>query len=148
MLIRKLTDEHERAQALNLALKVFMQYEAPDYPEHGATTFRDFIQSREMTDELLMFGAIEDGTVVGVIALRNEGSHISLFFVDGRQHRKGIGRKLFQAALQNNAAETITVNSSPYAVEVYRRLGFIETDKEQLTNGLRYIPMVYHRQKV
>jgi len=37
----------------------------------------------------------------------------------------------------------ITVNSSPYAVEAYRRLGFVNTDTEQLTNGIRYYSMTH-----
>ena len=37
----------------------------------------------------------------------------------------------------------ITVNSSPYAVPVYRKLGFVETDTEQLADGMRYTPMKF-----
>ena len=37
----------------------------------------------------------------------------------------------------------ITVNSSPYAVLVYRKLGFVETDTEQLADGMRYTPMKF-----
>ena len=35
------------------------------------------------------------------------------------------------------------VNSSPYAVDVYHKLGFTDTDKEQMTNGIIYTPMIY-----
>jgi len=34
-------------------------------------------------------------------------------------------------------------NSSPYAVEIYRHLGFEPTDTEQAVNGLRFIPMKF-----
>lgn len=37
--------------------------------------------------------------------------------------------------------EDFTVNSSPYAHEVYKHLGFVDTDKEQCVNGLRFYPM-------
>ncbi|WP_460645598.1 GNAT family N-acetyltransferase [Lacrimispora brassicae] len=37
----------------------------------------------------------------------------------------------------------MTVNSSPYAVEIYHKLGFVDTDTEQLVNGIRFIPMEY-----
>lgn len=33
------------------------------------------------------------------------------------------------------------MHSSPYAVEVYRHLGFAPTDTEQTVNGLRFTPM-------
>ena len=41
--------------------------------------------------------------------------------------------------------QVFTVNSSPYAVEVYRHLGFVPTDTEQLTNGIRYTPMRFEQ---
>ena len=39
----------------------------------------------------------------------------------------------------------ITVNSSPYAVPVYHKLGFVDTDVEQISDGMRYTPMKYER---
>ena len=42
---------------------------------------------------------------------------------------------------QDYEAQVFTVNSSPYAVEFYRHLGFKTTDTQQLTDGLRYTPM-------
>lgn len=65
----------------------------------------------------------------------------SLFFVDGNHHRKGIGRKRFQAALEDCPAARMTVNSFPYAVPNYHSLGFADTDAEQVANGLRFTPM-------
>ena len=41
------------------------------------------------------------------------------------------------------AVSRITVNSSPYAVEIYRRLGFTATDAERVTDGIRFTPMTY-----
>ena len=35
----------------------------------------------------------------------------------------------------------MTVNSSPYAVGIYRKLGFKAVDDEQSVNGLRFTPM-------
>ena len=74
-----------------------------------------------------------------MLATRNEGKHIALFFVDARYQRQGIGRQLFESAKQAG----MTVNASPYAVEIYHKLGFVETDKEQVVNGLRFTPMEY-----
>ena len=34
-------------------------------------------------------------------------------------------------------------NSSPYAVPVYHKLGFVDTDTEQLSDGMRYTPMKF-----
>lgn len=90
---------------------------------------------------LRIFGAFKNDILVGVIATRSEGTHIALFFVDGKYHRQGIGKKLFQTVLSNNSSGKMTVNSSPYAVPIYHKLGFCDTDKEQVVNGLRFTPL-------
>lgn len=120
-----------------------MQYEAPDYSEQGIRTFTDFINNKEATDNLQMYGAFMNGELVGVIATRNSGNHIALFFVDSKYHRQGIGRKLFEKAAAVSTADNITVNSSPFAVAVYQKLGFVPDCGEMLTDGLRYTPMTY-----
>ena len=53
----------------------------------------------------------------------------------------GIGPRLFEAMRRDYEIQSFTVHSSPFAVEVYRRLGFTPTDTERLTDGLRYTPM-------
>ena len=61
-------------------------------------------------------------------------------------HRQGIGRLLFQAYLAEGGWGRVTVHSSPYAVEVYRQLGFFPTAEEQLSpDGIRYTPMVWEQ---
>ena len=40
-----------------------------------------------------------------------------------------------------NNSGFFTVNSSPYAHEIYKHLGFFDTDSEQCINGLRFYPM-------
>jgi len=55
-----------------------------------------------------------------------------------------MARSLFQTVKeickkQDNISK-ITVNSSPYAVEVYHHLGFVDIDKEQTVNGIRFTP--------
>ena len=35
----------------------------------------------------------------------------------------------------------VTVNASPNAVEIYKKLGFEKKDREQLKNGIRFVPM-------
>ena len=74
-------------------------------------------------------------------------AHISMQcdYVDAAYHHRGIGRKMFEAMRQDYARQEFTVNSSPCAVEVYRHLGFEPTDTEQVTDGLRYTPMIYRK---
>lgn len=144
MEIKKI-DRNQRDTAIQLVSAVFMQFEAPDYSIEGVETFkRTAIYNNDFLDSLNMYGAYDSETLLGVIATRNNGNHIALFFVDGKHHRQGIGKKLFQIVLENSTGKEITVNSSPYAVEVYHRLGFVDIAPEETTNEIRYIPMVYN----
>jgi N-acetylglutamate synthase-like GNAT family acetyltransferase len=72
----------------------------------------------------MLLGCIDNDYLIGVIAT-------NLFqTVEERCKR------------QNNISK-ITVNSSLYAIEFYHRLGFADTDKEQIVNGIRFTSMAY-----
>lgn len=134
----------ETEAAIALARRVFQTYEAPEYEIEGIETFQKCLENPDFLKRLRIYGAFIEGKIVGMLATRNDGDHIALFFVDGAYHRRGIGRRLFFMAKSHNTSGRITVHSSPYAVEVYRHLGFTATDMEQLTDGIRYTPMVFH----
>ena len=137
--VRRLAPE-EYPEALELCWRVFLKFEAPEYPPEGVAAFRASLDDEERTRRLDFYGAFDAEKLVGVLCMR-QPRHIGGFFVDAAYHRRGIGRRLFEAMRQDYETQVFTVNSSPYAVEVYRRLGFTPTDTEQLTNGLRYTPM-------
>lgn len=129
--------------ALSLIWDVFLKYEAVNYPECGKQAFWDAIHSEEYLNMLKAYGAFEGKELLGVIATRNEGSHVALFFVNGEHHGKGIGRSLWNAVLAENTSETITVHSSLFAVSIYEKLGFVQMDDVQEENGIQYVPMKY-----
>ncbi len=135
--------EKEIAPALKLVWEVFLEYEAPDYGPQGTDEFYRSIRDPLFLGRLRWYGAFQDDELTGVLATCENGSHIALFFVDGKHQRKGIGRRLFELAVQNNCTGKTTVNASPYALPVYRRLGFQDTDTEQVANGMRFTPMEY-----
>ena len=64
-----------------------------------------------------------------------------------KYHRQGIGRKLWECVLNHSNYPFYTVHSSPYAVPVYHKLGFIDMDSEQLADGMRFTPMKFERYK-
>lgn len=140
MEIRKL-DEAEIKNAMKLVWEVFLEFEAPEYSKKGIQSFKSFINAENTPRAIEMYGAFADGTLVGVIATRSAGTHITLFFVDKKYQGQSIGRKLFETLIENSVADEITVNSSPFAVNIYRRLGFEDTDTEQTKDGIRYTPM-------
>lgn len=140
ILIRALHRE-ETEDAFRLIWKVFREYEAPDYTTEGVEEFYKTIHDEAFRSELFLYGAFAQKELVGVIATRSEGAHIALFFVDGKYQRQGIGKRLFQTVRARCAFDKMTVNSSPYAVTIYRKLGFRATHTEQAVNGLRFTPM-------
>jgi len=144
MLTRKLLLK-EYDMALNLAWRVFERFEAPEYSDEGVENFRKTIQEPSFSERICCYGAFDENQLVGMLATRNEGAHIALFFVEEAYHRRGIGRDMFALALSASKTDAITVNSSPFAVQVYRQLGFVETKPEQLLDGIRFTPMIYEK---
>ena len=130
--------------ACDLVWQVFCRFEAPEYSQEGIAEFQKTLENMEALRHMPFYGAFHKGELVGVLAMR-EPQHISLFFVKEAWHRQGVGRLLFDTMCRDYASQTYTVNSSPYAVEVYRHLGFTPTDTEQLTNGIRYTPMRFEQ---
>jgi len=132
---------NEIESALNLAWSVFKKYEAPDYSEEGIKNFHRCLNDNEYIKMLKCYGAFNGEDIVGMLATRNNGTHIALFFVHGKYHRQGIGKKLFYMACFDNKSDSFTVNSSPYALDVYHHLGFTDTNTETIQDGLKFTPM-------
>lgn len=135
--------------AMALAWRTFMRFEANDYTEEGIESFQNFITDTVLHRMFVMgayqlFVAYENGRVVGMISLRNE-THISLLFVEASCHNRGIGRALIEYVCDYVRNEEgywkITVNAAPYAVGFYHKLGFRDTMEEQASEGIRYTPM-------
>ena len=140
--IRKLSEE-EISTALDLAWRVFSEYESPDYGEEGIEEFRKCLHDEGYLAGIEYYGAFDGERLIGLVGIRSDKKHICFFFVDGKYHRRGIGTKLFKAVRQDYPNQTITLNSSPYGVPFYHALGFTDTDKEQTVNGIRFTPMKY-----
>lgn len=136
----RVIQEDELPAALALVERVFLLFEAPDYSQQGIDTFRAFLRDRDRVAELKLLGAFVCDALVGVLAMRGE-SHIALFFVEREMQGKGVGRALFSAARAACPGDFMTVNSSPYAVEIYKRLGFLPLSEEQEKDGIRFTPM-------
>ena len=140
LVIRRILKE-EMKEALDLIWKVFLKYEAPDYTQEGIEEFKKTIDDTSWVESRDFYGAYDENNILlGVIATKDI-THIALFFVDGKYHKQGIGRMLYNKVKSLNEKDFFTVNSSPYAHEVYKHLGFEDTNTEQNVNGLRFHPM-------
>lgn len=141
----RLLEDCERGAGLELAWEVFLRYDAADYSREGIDAFGYALHDPLYVRRLKFYGAFENGEMLGVLATREGGSHIALFFVDGAHHCKGIGRALVRQAQKDCAEGELTVHSSPYAVEIYRRLGFESSGEKEEKDGIAYIPMKWQR---
>lgn len=136
----RILNEKEKPAAMALCWRVFLEFEAPDYPPEGVAAFRSYIDDEKTVQALTVLGAFDGMELSGVLAA--EGNHVALFFVGPAHHRRGVGRALMERLLEDRRGEILTVNAAPYAVEIYRRLGFQPTDRERLApDGIRYRPM-------
>ena len=137
----RIIKKKEMKDALELVWKVFLEFEASDYTDEGINEFKKSIDDNNWVNTRDFYGAFdEDNKLLGVIATKDI-THIALFFVEGEYHKQGIGRKLYEEVKLLNKEGYFTVNSSPYAHDIYEHLGFIDTDTEQCINGLKFYPM-------
>lgn len=136
----------EEDEVFNLVKSGFDEYVLSDLTEEGANEF--FRAAREMiydkpTAHFIMVAESKNG-IIGMIDIR-DNNHICLFFVAREFQDRGIGRSLLERATaecsENNSLE-IEVNSSLFAVQIYKKLGFVQTKPEQLLNGIRFVPMI------
>lgn len=146
--IRKLK-KGEWDMAMQLAWDTFLVYEAPEYAPEGVKNFHDFVKGDELHNmfllgEYLAWGAFDDNDVIaGILGIRKHW-HISLLFVEPSLHHQGIATSLLNRAFLEATKEGVnllTVNSSPYAVEFYHKIGFNSLVHEKTTDGIRYTPM-------
>ena len=137
--------------ALDLALRVFNEFEAPVFEPGAAAKFRadctdngEYIENYK-TGRHMMFIAVNSVKIIGIVNERGNG-HISMLFVDGEFHRQGIATKLMErivCELKLQGFGKITVNSSPYGLPFYHNFGFLPADTEQRKDGFIFTPMIY-----
>lgn len=140
----------EWEEAMQLAWDTFVLFEAPEYSKEGIKNFKNFVRdpilkTLFLEEKYRTLAAFYNGLMVGIIGVRNE-NHISLLFVDSEFHRKGIATRLVKKMMEETAVKygkrEMTVNSSPYAVGFYHKLGFKDLSNEITTDGIRYTPMI------
>jgi GNAT superfamily N-acetyltransferase len=131
--------------ALDLVWNTFLQTEAKSYSEVGIHLFFDSIHDKQYLSSLKMYGYYQEDRLLGVIATRKPGTHVALFFVDEKYQQQGIGKKLFHYMMEETKPSFVTVNSSVYAHEIYKKLGFIDTGLLCDAGGIKYYPMKYQK---
>ena len=131
-------------ETLRLVHNVFNQFIASDYSDEGCVAFMSFANnlSERLGVSSELYLSKENNKIIGFLEKRND-NHLNLFFVDEQFHGKGVGKELFAEAFGD--VDIITVNSSPFAVEVYKKMGFVVVGDEQNIHGIRFVPMKLER---
>ncbi|QDR81711.1 GNAT family N-acetyltransferase [Sporomusa termitida] len=146
--IGEITPE-EAGSALTLINATFDRFVGPGYSEQGIQAFKDFItrerRQQGFTDYAFMLVARQERQIIGVIEIWHY-RHITLLFTAAEWHNRGVAKRLLQAAIsicrrENPALNEISVRSSPFAVPVYQKLGFIASGHEQTVDGMRFTEM-------
>lgn len=140
----------EETEVCELIIRSFNEFVASSCSQEGIREFLKYAQSnsllkRSQTNHFVLV-ATERDKIVGMIEIR-DNKHISMLFVDKAYHRRGISKRLVRSSLEisrlhNPNLREFSVNSSPYAVTIYEKLGFFPKSPEQTMNGIRFVPMV------
>ena len=88
--------------------------------------------------------AVEDDVLAGVVGVR-ENKHVYHLFVADEFRGRGLARELWHIARDTcrkagNTGE-FTVNSSTFAVEMYRKFGFAKSGPPETKTGVTSVPM-------
>ncbi|HZK39692.1 MAG TPA: GNAT family N-acetyltransferase [Clostridia bacterium] len=141
--------------ALDLALKVFMEFDAPDYGTEHTKRMQLSIEDRinnfddYLLDERLMFVALDNKKIVGMIETYGKSyqkNRVALMFVDSNYQRQGIATELINRTiceLKMSGYDKIMLNSSPNGLPFYTHYGFIPAVTEKNINTPWKTPMGY-----
>jgi len=138
----------ELVPATDLVRRVFEEYVRPDLDEGGWDKVLEYVDAdaaQARVSDHVTLGAFEGAMLVGVIEIRHL-SHVSILVVEGTHFGRGIARQLLERGLSlsrkaDPSLERVTVNASRYAMEAYRRMGFVEIGEEMVVDGIRFTPM-------
>ena len=120
----------EWEDAMALAWKTFLDFEADDYTLEGIRSFEDFITDNTLYCMFIMgaypmFVAADGKRLAGMITARSN-AHI---------------RKLCEYLRGESGVRRVTVNAAPFSTGFYHKVGFVDLQPEQTSSGIRYTPM-------
>ena len=133
----------------DLVKRIYLKYNSKIDSEEGINNILTFMSKENMRLRFYIEGALilvardKNNKIVGAIELKNF-EHISLFFVDDKYFKFGIGKKLFEEVKNILKLEKYSVKAIDYALEFYKKLGFVQiTDSIKIENGVHFYPMFY-----
>lgn len=114
------------------------KHELPEWFDQTLTT--SSFSKRVEGSDYSNFVYEKEGEIIGYIAMK-ENSHLFHLFVSEKHQGKGLSRKLWEFATSVCVSNVYTVRSSLYAIQVYKKFGFIESDVAGEKDGIGFQPM-------
>ena len=112
-----------------------------DLPQwFNKTLTKDEFIRRIASSEYSSFVYELDGEVIGYIAMKGS-SHLFHLFVAEKHQGKGLSRELWQFAISVCVSNVYTLRSSLYAVPIYKKFGFVESETAKDKDGIGFQPM-------
>jgi len=143
----------DAAAISQLIIPIAKEFVSREYSSEGEARMLDSMSEASirnyMAQSIEYLVAVVDGKIAGALAIK-EQNHIFHLFVNKKSHRQGIAKALWQDWLEkrinlSGEASDFTVNSSKFAVDFYRELGFIASPCLFEKNGITCYPMTLHR---
>ena len=145
----RLATADDIAPALDLAWRMFVKYDSPDYGAEHTERMRVAIEDRlkdlSIYNQRLLVVALADDKVVGMIETYG-ANRISLLFVDSEYQRKGIATAMMSkvaSELKMSGYDKIVLNSSPHGLSFYKCFGFKVVEEEKNPDTPWKTPMQY-----
>ncbi len=115
-----------------LVQTVFDEFVAPDWEPSARDVFANEstpARFEQLLIEPALASIAESNQRMQGFILLTSPALLGFLFVDGQAHRQGIARALWQAAKADlktayPSTKTVELNSSPYAISAYKKLGF------------------------
>jgi GNAT superfamily N-acetyltransferase len=151
MKIRKF-QKKDTKEVASLISRTYDKYNSSDYfDKKAAKDYSNFFNPNKTSEKeifeifnkaTIFYVAEEDGKIIGTI--RGTPDRISSLFVDGTQHKKGIGKKLlfkFEDEALKQGSKEIKLRSQLFSVIFYEKMGYKKTRGIINAKGLKVYPM-------
>ena len=112
-----------------------------DFPEWFLSTLRvNEFENRLKSAEYYNLVYEVENHIVGYISM-NENGHLYHLFVSEQYQGNGIARQLWNQITRKCKSSKYTVQSSMYAIPVYKAFGFNEAGPAGVKGGIHFQPM-------
>lgn len=137
------------AAAISALITSLLHYRSPAPTGPPPAAFLAQLQPEALAHAMLAGAAryhvaCNEGATIGAVGVRHD-RHLLHLFVAEPHHRLGIGGALWRAAvadvLTRQPSIEMTVKSSIYAVDIYRRFGFVQSGP-RVDGPVSFVPMV------